>query len=63
MLKQAVLHDNQFGPALTNLAWLYHQNGDLLLPKKPPQLALQRDEGHETANHALYHHSVTGSGR
>lgn len=53
-LKQAVLHDNQFGPALTNLAWLYHQNGDLAAAEEALQLALQRDEGHETANHALY---------
>ena len=52
--KQAVLHDNQFGPALTNLAWLYHQNGDLAAAEEALQLALQRDEGHETANHALY---------
>ena len=60
--KHAALRDPAFGPALTNLAWLYRQSGDPAAAEEALHLAMQREEGRETAIYAL-HQLLLAQGR
>lgn len=60
--KHAVLRDPAFGPALTNLAWVYRHHGDPAAAEAALHLAMQREEGRETAVYAL-HQLLVAQGR